>query len=260
MGKDTKGDVIGTVVYKDFVTPHYIRVHLRVDEGFEDLLQTTVGDNNKILIPPEGTTEIYWPQWDSSQGKWQHADTPYAPTIRTYTHRGLCIEKKELIIDFVNHGDQGPASRWALHCQKGDKLGIMMRTEPRVLYSLAEQYLLAGDATALPVIACILEGLPKSASGYCILEVHSPKDVQVLNTNANFRFKWLFNENPLQGSSLAQEVRNSPLCGENKFAFVAGESATVKKIRNYFRKELGWQQDEISAYAYWKAGRPETKP
>ena len=45
----------------------------------------------------------------------------------------------------------------------------------------------------------------------------------------------------------------------SRFAFVACEYDSVKKIRNYFRKELNWKTNELYAFSYWKAGEAENK-
>jgi NADPH-dependent ferric siderophore reductase len=42
--------------------------------------------------------------------------------MRTYTIRRLAGD--QLDVDFVLHGDNGPASRWALRAQEGDAIQI----------------------------------------------------------------------------------------------------------------------------------------
>ncbi len=252
-----KGNVEVSVTRKEFITPHYIRVYLTGDvDQFE---HTTVGDNNKILVPPVGLNEIHFPGYDDKERKWIHPPKEVAPSVRTYTHRGLDLERKELIIDFVNHGETGPASRWALHAKPGDKLGVMMRTEPKELYPEADWYLLVGDATAIPVLGAILESLPATAKGVCIIEVPEEADEQVLKTNADIEFTWLHNKTPENGSALAETVRSVSLQEGSKFGYVAAEFSTVKDIRMYLRKELNWAQNELYAYSYWKAGVAEDK-
>ncbi|GGF08473.1 NADPH-dependent ferric siderophore reductase, contains FAD-binding and SIP domains [Chishuiella changwenlii] len=253
-----KGSIEATVIKKEFITPHYIRVHLTSDD-IQQFANTTIGDNNKILVPPEGLNEIHFPEYDYDNNQWIHPPKEVAPSIRTYTHKGIDLEKNELIIDFVNHGESGPASKWAINAEKGSKLGVMMRTEPTELFPDVDWYLLVGDATAIPVISAILETLPQHANGYCFLEVHGKDDEQILKNNSNVEVIWVHNTTPENGSDLFNTVKNIELPSDNKFGYVAAEFSTIKEIRTYLRKEKLWTNKELYAYSYWKSGVAEDK-
>lgn len=247
-----------TVSRKVYITPHYIRVYL-TGEQVPLLNNTTVGINNKILIPPTGLQEIHFPEFDYEKMQWKPQPDAVRPVVRTYTHRGIDLERNEVWIDFVAHGDEGPASAWAIHAEAGDVLGVLMREGKTELYPTADYYLLAGDATAIPVLAAILEDLPASAKGVCILEVQGPEDEQVLATKAAIKFIWLHNEHPQAGSRLADVVKEQALPSDSKSGYIAAEFTSVKEIRRYLRKDLLWKPEELDAYAYWKAGVAEDK-
>lgn len=242
-----------TVKNKTFITPHYIRVVFEVTNEQLDLLANVkLGSNNKIFIPPKGMNVIYFTNKESV------VLSELLPVMRTYTNRRIDFEKRELSIDFVAHGDNGPASSWAQKAEAGDILGIGMKESVRDLVPHADEYLLVGDSTALPVIGCILEQLPKGANVKAILEVHGKKDEIALSSPANLSINWVHNEHPENGSNLAEIVKGMPLPEAKRFAFVAAEYDTVKKLRNYF-KETNWDRSEFSASAYWKAGKTESQ-
>lgn len=247
-----------TVSRKEYITPHYIRVYLTGD-NVQKIANTTIGVNNKILIPPAGCSAVYLPEFDDDKKQWKPQPDEIRPFIRTYTHRGIDLEKNEIWIDFVAHGDEGPASAWAIAAKVGDPLGVLMKDGKTKLYGYAENYLLVGDATAIPVLSAILEDLPSTAKGTCIIEVHGKADEQHLKTAADVQFIWLHNEAPQQGSSLAETVKTLDLPTDNRFAYVAAEFSSVKEIRHYLRKEKDWRQEELYAYSYWKAGVAEDK-
>jgi len=115
-----------TVKRKEYLTPHYIRVFLE-GKGVQKLADRTVGINNKILIPPPGLKTVHFPQRDSRTKRWKPLPPEVSPIIRTYTHRGIDLKKNEIWFDFVAHGDEGPASAWAMNAQQGDPLGVMMK-------------------------------------------------------------------------------------------------------------------------------------
>lgn len=247
-----------TVTGKEYITPHYIRVYLTGEE-VPLFANTTVGINNKIVVPPPGLNEIHFPEIDLETRQWKPQPDGIRPFIRTYTHRGIDLSKNEMWIDFVAHGDEGPASAWAIRAKRGDVLGVMMKNGKAELYRKAENYLLVGDATAIPVLASILEDLPATAKGICIIEVHGKEDEQVLPTKADIRFTWLHNEHPQQNSLLAEEVKKQVLPEHSRSGYVAAEFSSVKEIRSYLRKEKQWKQEELYAYSYWKSGMAEDK-
>lgn len=245
-----------TVKRKEYLTPHYIRVFLE-GEGVRDLADRTVGINNKILIPPPGAKKIHFPELDPKKMKWKPQPVEIAPVIRTFTHKGIDLENNEIWIDFVAHGNKSPASAWAMKAQRGDLLGVMMKSEEKELYTKAENYLLVGDATAIPVLSAILEDLPETAKGECLLEVYDKQDEQNLPTKADIEFIYLYNSMPHKGSQLFEILKLIDLPKGDRFAYVAAEFRTVKNIRNYLRKDQNWERDEVYAFSYWKAGQSE---
>lgn len=247
-----------TVTRKEYITPRYIRVYLTGEE-IHLFSNTTIGVNNKIVIPPIGLNEIHFPEIDNETRQWKPQSDEIRPFIRTYTHRGIDLKKNEIWIDFVAHGDEGPASAWAIHAQPGDVLGVLMKDGKSELYRKAENYFLVGDATAIPVLAAILEDLPATAKGTCIIEVHGKEDEQALQTKADIQFNWLHNENPKQDSLLAETVKKQLLPEHSRSGYVAAEFSSVKEIRNYLRKEKQWKLEELYAYSYWKSGVAEDK-
>ncbi len=238
-----------TVTDKQIITPHYIRVFLTgALETIVNIATMTVGIHNKVLVPIDKTQPLDLN--DSSSF-----------TKRTYTHRGVDVEKQHIWIDFVAHGEEAPASAWMTHAQVGDQLGILMKPKNKPLCPIANHLLLAGDATAIPVLGAILESLPATAKGHCIIEVHDQADEQDLSTSADIEMIWLHNSHPMKGSKLADTVKSLmlPTLEQSRFAYVAGEFSSVKAIRHYLKKEQDWSKDELYAFSYWKSGVAEDR-
>lgn len=247
-----------TVNRKEYITPSYLRIFLG-GEGVEKFAVPTVGDNNKIMVPPAGVSKVQLQEFDYKSLDWKPMAEEEKPVVRTLTHRGIDLEKKELWLDFVVHGDEGRASAWAKAAKPGDELHVMMKNRADQLYGEADNYLLVGDNSAIPVLGAILEDLPETAKGTCIIEVFGKEHEQTLPTKANIEFKWLHNPEPQKGSKLADVVEALDLPKENKFGYVAAELNTVKRLRTYLRKNMGWQRDELYAFSFWKAGMAEDR-
>lgn len=235
------------VTHKQIITPHYIRIYLtgRLDT-ITNIATMTIGVNNKILIPLDKTQPLDLNDKNNF-------------TIRTYTHHGVDIEKQQIWIDFIAHDDESPASGWATHAQVGDQLGVLMKPKNKPLYPAVDNFLLIGDATAIPVLGAILESLPSGSTVQCIIEVYGKEDEQDLLTLANVEMTWLHNADPVQGSQLADTIKSLTLPSEklSRFAYIAGEFSSVKAIRHYLKKEKNWAANELYAFSYWKSGATE---
>ncbi|UTD53833.1 siderophore-interacting protein [Halomonas sp. MS1] len=123
------------------------------------------------------------------------------PSARTYTIRALRPEQAEVDVEFVLHGDNGPASRWAMHARPGDRLAMTAPDAnaegPKQGYEWkppqgVRRILIIADETALPAAAGILEtldDLPLKPKVEALLEVPRRDDVQPLPQAAKLR--WL---------------------------------------------------------------------
>lgn len=240
---------------KEYITPSFIRVVLTGNVSiFKDAV---LGDNNKVFIPPKGVDKVHMRHFDNDTNEWILPPKEVLPFMRTYTHRAIDMEKSEITIDFVNHGKTGPGSTWALESKPGSELGVAMKLNKKELVKDSNWYLLVGDATAIPVLSVILESLPSTVKGVCIIEVHGKEDEQALTTKADIEFKWMYNSTPEKGNYLIDEVKKVIVPKSSKYGYVACESSSVKEIRNYLRKDLNWSADELQAYSYWKKGVAE---
>ena len=236
-----------TVTAKERLTPHYIRIYLTGHpDTIANIATMIIGINNKVAIPVD-------------KSKQHNLEDKSSFVIRTYTHRGVDVEKQQIWIDFVAHGNEAPASGWATHAKVGDELGVMMKLKNKALFPTVDHFLLVGDATAIPVLGAILDSLPSSATGQCLIEVHGEEDEQDLPTSANIAMTWLHNPDPIQGSQLAAMVKTLtlPSSESSRFAYVASEFSSVRAIRQYLKGELGWSKDELYAFSYWKSGVAE---
>ncbi|AWM12748.1 NADPH-dependent ferric siderophore reductase [Flavobacterium sediminis] len=239
-----------TLKEKKYVTPHYIRIVLTGDEiaNFKD---AKVGDNNKIAIPKSKDVVL------NSGSLQQRESVKENFYIRTYTLRALDWEQGEMVVDFVAHGDEGPASSWAIHAEVGDKLGVMMKVKNKALFpEEANRYFLFGDHTAVPVVSVMLEKLPVEAKGEVFLEVFDESDILDLEAPKGIKVNWLLNSKPGQQSSLFTKLSQLNLAAKD-FVFAACEHGFANQMQSHLREQEILERKDWQVYAYWKYGVSE---
>lgn len=238
-----------TVKDKTYLSPHYIRITLEGGVGI--FKEANAGDNNKIVIPADKSVPLTLRDGPSAKGAASY-------DIRTYTMRSLDLEKDEMTIDFVAHGDEGPASHWAINAVKGDELGVLMKVKKKPLFKPAAHYTLLADHTALPVVSVMLEQLPKAAQGTAFIEVYSEEDVLTLEKPEGVSITWLVNAQPGVESELVKAFQGLYLTVHaSQFVFAAAEFQAIKTIQEGLRAVDGLERSDWYAYSYWKHGKAE---
>ena len=177
------------------------------------------------------------------------------PTLRSYTIRAFDAARQELMLDFVDHGDGGPASAWASRARPGDPITIRGPGEPKLAAPDADWFLLAGDMSALPALAVNLERLPEHARGYALIEVLSEDDRQSISHPKGIELIWLVNPDTERPNALLNErVRALPWLPGTPYPWFAGEFSTMRSMRRYFRDESGIDKHAMYCSCYWKMG------
>ncbi len=122
----------------------------------------------------------------------------------------------------------------------------------------ADWYLLAGDETALPAIARILEELPAGKQATVRIEVVDARDEQPLLSSATLDVEWLHRGAAEPGTSRLLENAVRAIDWPDKrvrvFAWAACEYRSFRAIRTYLRRERDLSRDEHLVVAYWRRG------
>lgn len=238
------------------LTPHMRRITLGGTE-IADFPTDKQGSHVKVFIPRPGQDRPMMPKLTENGPVWPPADE--RPFARTYTIRAFNAETGELDLDFVLHGDNGPASLWAINAKPGDLVGIAGPGPRGPITQTADWYVFAGDETAIPAISAHLERLPADAKGVAFIEVADAAEEQPLTYQADIALTWLHRNGTPAGQCplLEEHVRAVAMPSGEIFAWVAAEANATVAIRNYWRKELGLPRSQVEAIPFWKAGLAE---
>ncbi|MHB2247242.1 siderophore-interacting protein [Pseudomonas fitomaticsae] len=223
---------------------------------------------------PDQRVKLFFPAADGSPSRLAQGEGWYArfrsmlvnrrPAMRTYTIRHLRAELGEVDIDFVLHGETGPASRWALRAQPGESMQILA---PDSRFSAQEaggfewkppqtlkQLLLVADATALPAAIGILDELATLAEPpqtQAFFEVDSREDMLVVPDWPGLSVQWLIRDHATAGTLMVEAVRQATLPVDASPAGQAVELADVD-----IEEEILWEIADTASEGFygWIAG------
>jgi NADPH-dependent ferric siderophore reductase len=201
-------------------------------------------DQLKPTLPERGEKGPVWPE------------DAVKPAVRTYTVRSIRPELHEIDIEFVLHGDSGPASRFAAQAKAGQYIGISFPGGPSPLDQFQHNYLV-GDNTALPAIAAILEAMPKQSQGDVYILLNNANAQIELVKPDNIKLHWFIGEHEQQTQHLIASFKSTPLELDNSYFWLAGENDLVIELRNYLRREKDVAKERLYAVPYWRRGSAE---
>ncbi|WP_428649803.1 siderophore-interacting protein [Roseibium sp.] len=243
---------IFTVRTSRYLSPHMIRVTFAGPE-LEGFPEGHEGANCKLVLPREGESRE---DFDAHFGPEGPADNIHP--VRTYTVRAFRKDSLELDIDFVAHGDEGPATRWAQQAREGSFLGFFGPSQPKITEFYADWYLIAADLSALPVAEATLEALPKDARGVAVFEVPSRDDIRPVEAPESVEVHWLIQDNVHMPSTAQIDfIREMAWPAGAVQTCIAGESSVIRALRDHLRNERKVPRKNTYISGYWKIGLVE---
>lgn len=229
-----------TVVSSQWPTPDLVRVRF----AYDGLVPNGHADAYvKLLFGPDGP--VVEPPAEGER-----------PVTRTYTLREVDEQAREVVIDFVVHGDEGLAAPWAANARPGD---VVLARGPGGKWSPpgeADVHVFVGDESALPAIAAGLARLQPGARGIVLAEVHehpvelvAPEGVEV---------RWLVRGDAAYRDEALAEALDALPWDEfgDVSVFAHGERGAMKAVRRVVR-EREVPTERLSLSGYWALGRVE---
>ncbi len=207
------------------LSPGFVRVTLSSPE-LEHFTDVGLDQRVKLVLPLADSGLAHFPidgdddDWSWWQA-WRELPAERQNPIRTYTARSIRPLDGEIDIDFVCHGDTGPASAWARRAGVGDEVVVVGPDARSSVAPMGIEWnpghattlLLVGDETAVPAISAICQSLDQDARGRVILEVPSPSDILPIAAPSGVDVTWLPRATPAAdclrpGDALVPAVRD----------------------------------------------------
>ncbi len=234
-----------SVKEKTRLTPNMIRITFAGPE-IETIRTGCEGANCKLMLPKQGQSREAFAL--------QLQDGP-RPTTRTYTVRHLRRDIQELDINFVDHGEEGPASAWANAAKPGDFCGFAGPGPVKLAEFYADWYLVAADMSALPVAAAALEAMPRDAKGVAVFEITEASDRQAIDAPAGIDVHWLLHSDPHRPSSAQVDFITEMEWPTGVVqTCIAGESGVIRTLRDYLANQRRIPRKDCYVSGYWRIG------
>ncbi|WP_243062977.1 siderophore-interacting protein [Humibacter sp. RRB41] len=252
----------------------------------------------KVIFPTATAGLDTMPSAEDWYTTWRELPKDARPPFRTYTTRAVRNELCEVDIDMVAHDVVGPASAWIASAEVGDEVLIYGPTTHHSGVSLGvdfvppaktENYLLAGDETAAPAIAGILEQLPQDARGVVVLEVPHADDARYLPRHPGFDYRVASRGSAERHRHLVAAVRHAvaelapagrgaeveeldtdliwevprtakggaALKSAPLYAWLAGEAGAIKALRRHLVSGHGVDRRAVAFMGYWRLDKAE---
>jgi NADPH-dependent ferric siderophore reductase len=218
----------------------------------------------KLFLPLAGETDPVVPEGPDWFVQYRAMSAAIKPPMRTFTIRELRASEHEMDVDFVLHGDLGPASSWAGRARPGDRVAIL---GPNALCPTIYGYeyrpdadtdwtLLAGDETALPAITGILAAMPAGRRALVFLEVESTSEIRPLPCPGDADVRWLPRDGAPGGFLLQDAVTQAEFPTGRPYAWLAGESSAITNLRRHLVNDRGIDKKDVYFSGYWQLGSP----
>jgi NADPH-dependent ferric siderophore reductase len=224
------------------LSPGFSRIAVTGD-GLGQYTRQEPADAFKLMFPPDGSRRIDYPRRGPDNiPYWPEGTTQ--PLLRAFTVRAFDRARSRLEFDVALHAS-GMFVDWLRAGPVGCEVALSgMRREFAPGLDVG-CYVFAGDASALPAIAAIVETL--DAPVVCYLQVPDEADRALLPRQD---VRWV--------DDLAAGLPDQPPPGRVQ-VWLAAEAAAVRAVRRHVIDRWGVDRDDLHASAYWRAGHDATR-
>lgn len=291
------------------LSPHFVRVSF-TGPMFEHFADHARDQRVKVVFPAadrcyddlgvDDEDAVLRGEW---YGRWRALPEEHRSPFRTYTVRAVDAANRRVDIDFVAHDEDGdpvgPGSRW-LHAARPGAEVVIVGPDARSEQSntgmdwkpgAATELLLAGDETAAPAIAGILERLPAGCRGTALIEVPGSGDALTVVCDSDVEVRYLPRDGAAVGSLLVPALHDwrrshrklvesaradggqplddidvdaeilwdspEPDPSGDFYAWLAGEAAVIKQLRRLLVTDWGVDRRRVAFMGYWRQGVAE---
>jgi NADPH-dependent ferric siderophore reductase len=210
-------------------------------------------DHVKVFLPDPATGELHAPALAADGGL--QRPTGVVSISRDLTVRAARVVDgaAEVDVDWVLHGDQGPASAWAARAAEGDEVVLAGPSGSAGPPEGIGRLTLVGDETGLPALARWAEAVGPDVPVTAIVEIGDDVDEAHVEDELDGATVEILYRTDGPGQ-LADAVRSLGGLEPDELFVGLGEAGDLVPVRRYLRRELGLPAEQVLVSGYWRRG------
>lgn len=162
-----------------------------------------------------------------------------ALTVRDFDHSAGALD-----FDVATH--PGVIKRWLDRVSPGDVVTFYGFRHEWVVDDSMAHAIFAGDTSALPAIAAILDSLPDHWTATAVVATH-PGDRPLIAPRSGVDVHWTDDD-----AELLPLLRELPAPAGASNVWIAAEAGITRELRHHATSTWGVSRDDLHAAAYWK--------
>lgn len=197
---------------------------------------------NSIELYPSAWVRLWVPSLDDPSNLRQRGYTLVNPDKASGT----------FALDFVLHEPAGAASNWAKNAKLGESVEIATSLAKLKLDTSLKNFLLLGDATAIPAINSLINALHETAQITVIIQDEHPDTAALpIRQTSNASLTIVKTSDELLELLATQKPDLA-----TSYVWAAGERKVIAQIRELVRKQWQLPKTQQHTQYYWIEGKP----
>ncbi len=215
-------------------------------------------DHVKVFLPDPATGELHAPTLAPDGGLQRPAGVVSISREVTVRATRVVDGVAEVDVDWVLHGDDGPASAWASRAAEGDEVVLAGPAVSVGVPDSVARLTVVVDETGLPAAARWVDAVP-GVPVTAIVEIGDDVDESFVEAELGRADVEILYRTDGPGQ-LAEAVRSLGGVEDGELVVALGEAGELVPVRRYLRRELGLPAEQVSVAGYWRRGTVNLDP
>ncbi|MCK0117760.1 siderophore-interacting protein [Isoptericola sp. S6320L] len=210
-------------------------------------------DHVKVFLPDPATGRLHPPTVAADGGIQRPAGVVSISRELTVRAQRTVDGVAEADVDWVLHGDDGPASAWASRAAVGDEVVLVGPSVSTGVPDGVDRLTVVVDETGLPAAARWVAALGPDVRATAVVEIGDDVDESFVEAELGHADVEILYRTDGPGQ-LAEAVRSLGGLEDGELLVALGEAGELVPVRRHLRYEAGTRPDQLVIAGYWRRG------